>query len=388
MTDMRIIARLAAALCLGAAVTACGEGQSQAESDGQPAPQVTATSIEPQSVTVYEEYAGRAQGAREVQVRARVEAEILERRYTEGAVVETGDTLFRLDPEPFEVAVERAQAQVESAQAGLRQAQRQWQRVERLYESDAVSTRERDEALSQLELARADVELAEAGLAQARIELRYTKIDAPVSGVTDLEALPEGSLVQPGDLLTTVTRLDPIHVRFALPEGDAYARRRAERALTGEDPNGSHAARLILPDGRGYDRAGKVDFTASSVDPRTGTVRARAVFPNPEQRIHPGQFVRVRLQTATLSEALVVPERAITTDQRGEAVYVLDDDDRAQRRGIDLGPSVEEGRVIAQGLSAGDRIVVDGLVSVRDGAPVEAQPLRSADDAGAQAGGG
>ncbi|MBK1667116.1 hypothetical protein CKO28_03535 [Rhodovibrio sodomensis] len=196
MTSMRSIARVAGVLCLGAALTACGDSQTQGQGRGQPAPQVTAATIQPQSVTVYEEYAGRAQGAREVQVRARVEAPILERRYTEGAFVEAGEALFRLDPEPFQVAVERAQAQVESAQASLRQAQRQWARVERLYESDAVSTRERDQALSELELARADVALAEAGLAQARIDLGYTKIAAPVSGITELEALPAGSLVR------------------------------------------------------------------------------------------------------------------------------------------------------------------------------------------------
>ena len=166
MIDMRVIGRLGAVVVAAAMLTACGDEQSQGQSGGRPAPQVTAATIQPQDVTVYEEYAGRAQGAREVEVRARVEAPIVDRRYTEGAFVEAGAALFRLDPEPFKVAVERAQAQVESAQASLRQAQRQWQRVERLYESDAVSTRERDEALSQLELARADVALAEAGLAR------------------------------------------------------------------------------------------------------------------------------------------------------------------------------------------------------------------------------
>lgn len=376
--DMRVIGRLGAAMALVAMLAACGDGQSQGQSGSRPAPQVTAATIQPQDVTVYEEYAGRAQGAREVEVRARVEAPIVDRRYTEGAFVEAGAPLFRLDAEPFKVAVDRARAQVESAQASLRQAQRQWQRVDRLYESDAVSTRERDEALSQLELARADVALAEAGLAQARIDLSYTEIASPVSGVTDLEALPEGSLVQPGDLLTTVTQLDPIHVRFALPEDDAYARQRAEEALTGEGANGSHPARLILPDGSLYESSGEVDFTDSSVDPRTGTVRARAVFANSDQRIRPGQFVRVRLQTATLPDALVVPERAIATDQRGEAVYVIDDESKARRRAIELGPTVAEGRVIADGLSAGDRIVVDGLVSVRDGAPVQAEPVQTA----------
>lgn len=173
-------------------------------------------------------------------------------------------------------------------------------------------------------------------------------------------------------------QLHPIHVRFALPEDDALARQRAEAALSGESPNGNHAARLILPDGGLYAEAGKVDFTDSSVDPQTGTVRARAVFPNPERRIRPGQFVRVRLQTQTLPQALVVPERAIATDQRGEAVYVIDDEGTAHRRSVGLGPSVAQGRVIGDGLSAGARIVVDGLVSVRDGTAVQAEPLQTA----------
>jgi membrane fusion protein (multidrug efflux system) len=379
MVQIRPLGRVGAAFLIAMVLAACGDDGGAERGAGRPPTRVTSVTVEPRQVSVLEEYGGRAEGVREVQVRARIEGPLQDRLYTEGEYVKEGAPLFRIDPEPFKVAVDRAQARLQSAQATLRQAQREWQRVKRLYDDDAVSTRERDQALSQLELARADVALARAEVADAKIDLGYTEVQAPVSGVTDLEALPEGSLVQPGDLLTTVTQLDPIHVRFALPEDDAYARRHAEQALAGQDLNGEYMAKLILPGGRVYARDGKVDFTDSSVDPDTGTVRARAVFPNPDRAIRPGQFVRVQLRTATLDDAVVVPERAIATGQRGEAVFVIDDEGVAQRRAVTLGPNVKTGRVIERGLPAGERVIVDGLVGVRDGAPVNASPLAGRD---------
>lgn len=371
--------RFAVVFAVFALLAGCGDSGNaqQGGGGGRPPAKVTSLTVEPQQVTVLEEYAGRAQGVREVEVRARIEAPLQQRLYTEGEYVEEGAPLFQLDAESFKVAVDRAQAQLQSAEASLRQAQRQWARIQELYQDNAVSTRERDQAQSELELAQAEVALQRAELSSAKIDLGYTVVEAPVSGITDLEALPEGSLVQPGDLLTTVTQLEPIHVRFALPEDDAYARRQAERALSGQQVDDLHDAKLILPGNKVYGQTGQVDFTDSSVDPETGTVRARAVFPNPDRAIRPGQFVRVQLRTATLSHAIVVPERAIATSQQGVAVFLINAEGQAQRQAVELGPVVESGRVIESGLEAGDTIIVDGLVSVRDGAPVNASPVAS-----------
>lgn len=368
--------RFAVVFAVFALLAGCGDsGNAQQGGGGRPPAKVTSLTVEPQQVTVLEEYAGRAQGVREVEVRARIEAPLQQRLYTEGEYVKEGAPLFQLDAESFKVAVDRAQAQLQSAEASLRQAQREWARIQELYQDNAVSTRERDQAQSELELAQAEVALQRAELSSTKIDLGYTVVEAPVSGITDLEALPEGSLVQPGDLLTTVTQLEPIHVRFALPEDDAYARRQAERALSGQQVDDLHDAKLILPGDKVYGQTGQVDFTDSSVDPETGTVRARAVFPNPDRAIRPGQFVRVQLRTATLGNAIVVPERAIATSQQGVAVFLINAEGQAQRQAIELGPVVESGRVIESGLEAGDTIIVDGLVSVRDGAPVNASPV-------------
>ncbi len=217
--------------------------------------------------------------------------------------------------------------------------------------------------------------VAKAELKRARLDLDYTKVEAPISGITDLEAQPVGSLVEPGDRLTTITQLDPIHVRFALPADDVE---RAARGVGDRQAKGRQEireARLVLSGGEDYAHLGEVDFTDSSVDPKTGTILARAVFPNPDHALRPGRFVRVRLRVAHLNDALIVPERAIATSQQGDEVFVIGENGKAHRRPVELGPLVEEGRVIEEGLSAGERIVVNGLVSVRDGASVRAKPL-------------
>lgn len=356
------------------ALTACDSRSPDDASREQPAPRVEVSEISLRSVDVREEYAGRARGAREVEVRARVDGILEQRGYTEGAMVEQGEQLFRIDPEPFEAAVDSAEAQLQNARANLRQAQRDWDRIKSLYADDAVSTRERDAAQSALELARADVALARAGLRSAEIELGYTAVEAPLDGVTSLEAVPEGSLVGPGDLLTTVTQLDPIHVRFALPERDVLARREARRAMSAgadADIDSEREAVLILPGGERYERKGKLDFTNASIDPDTGTVRARAVFPNPDNRLTPGLFVRVELRTATLEGVAVIPETAVGSGQDGPVVYTVDDAGQAVRTPVELGPVVDAGQVIEAGLDDGDRVVVSGHSGLRDGAEVQ-----------------
>lgn len=376
--------RTALAALLLLALTACGnDSPDSGSSEQQQPPRVTVSGIELQAVDVREQYAGRARGAREVEVRPRIEGILETRSYTEGAMVEQGETLFRIDPEPFEAAVDSAEAQLQNARANLRQAERDWERVQSLYADDAISTRERDAAQSAVELARADVALARAGLRTAEIELGYTTVEAPLDGVTSLEALPEGSLVGPGDLLTTVTQLNPIHVRFALPERDALARREARRAMTAgadDDVDSERRAVLILPDGERYEREGQLDFTNASIDPDTGTVRARAVFPNPDQRLTPGLFVRVELRTATLEDVAIIPETAVTSDQDGPAVYTVNDDDQVVLTSVELGPVVDAGQVIESGLGDGDRVVVSGLSGLRDGIDVEVQDADSGED--------
>ncbi len=346
-----------------------GEGQ-QAGAGGMPPAAVVVQQAEPADVTVRQDYAGRARGAREVEVRARISGILEQRLYEEGQMVREGDALFRIDRKPAAAALQRARAQRQVAEADVQQAEREWNRISSLFERNAVSERDRDSAQSALELARANLAVANAGVAQAELDLGYTDVTAPISGVTSLEDFPEGSLIDTGTLLTTIVQLDPVHVRFALPENDANIRRAAREGMVRADQEQNVSARLVLADGSEYGLDGRIDFTASTLDPRTGTVSARAVFPNPEQVIVPGQFVRVRVELQSFDDVITVPERAVTQGQNGPVVYVVDDDSKARVREVELGPVSDGRQILLSGLDEGDRYIVSGLVNLRDGAAV------------------
>lgn len=346
-----------------------GEGQ-QAGAGGMPPAAVVVQQATLADVTVRQDYAGRARGAREVEVRARISGILEQRLYEEGQMVREGDALFRIDRKPAAAALQRARAQRQVAEADVQQAEREWNRISSLFERNAVSERDRDSAQSALELARANLAVANAGVAQAELDLGYTDVTAPISGVTSLEDFPEGSLIDTGTLLTTIVQLDPVHVRFALPENDANIRRAAREGMVRADQEQNVSARLVLADGSEYGLDGRIDFTASTLDPRTGTVSARAVFPNPEQVIVPGQFVRVRVELQSFDDVITVPERAVTQGQNGPVVYVVDEDSKARVREVELGPVSDGRQILLSGLDEGDRYIVSGLVNLRDGAAV------------------
>lgn len=345
------------------ALAACGDTSTSDNDQDASRPAVTVERVEAvERLEVPSRYAGRTRGVRTVEVRARVDGILLERTYAEGALVEEGDALFVIDPEPYEIALRRARATRQDAQANLAQAQRDWRRAQELHEGGTISGRERDDARSTLELAEARLENAEAEVADARRNLRYTGVTAPVAGVTGLETVSVGNLLSRGDLLTTVTQVDPIHVRFPLPEADA----RRLRDLARDEGASQRPARLLREDGE-YAEEGYVNFTDAVVDARTGTVTARAVFPNPDAEVAPGEFVRVQLVLHELEQAFLVPELAIRESRDGPAVFVIDEDGVAENRVVEPGPRIGNRRAVLSGLEDGDRIVVNGQVAVRDG---------------------
>lgn len=343
--------------------------------DGPPAQTrktVKVMTVERDDIGLERDYAGRVRGVREVEVRARVEGIIEKRLYTEGDIVPQDKSLFLIDPKPFMVALRQTQADRDDAQANLNQAEREWRRVSRLFERNAASERERDSALSALEMGRARLERAKAQVAQAQLNLGYTRVKAPIRGVTSLEAFSEGNLVQYGTLLTKIVQQDPSHVRFALPETDAILlQRSASRAAGGEEPaNRQGEATLLLPGGRQYSRTGSINFTESTIDTATGTVTLRAVFPNPENELIPGQFVRVRVMLQTFQNAAWVPEAAVGQGPDGPTVFVVDKDNNARVRKLRLGPVANGRQVVLGGLSGGERVVVNGQAGLKDGTPV------------------
>lgn len=316
--------------------------------------------IEIEPVRVSRTYTGRNQPIRDVEVRARVDGIIHSRDYSEGSLVEEGDRLFQIDPTRYSVHVQRAEAELDRARAEDRQAEREWQRVIELYEDDAISSREYESALSDRELTRAGVALAEAELANARIDLDYATVESPVTGMAGLEEQPVGSLVEVGQLLTRVRQLDPIQARFSIPE--AHLNLFGAQIQSGA---GFHVV-MTLPNGEHYRLPGQIDFTETAVDSETGTVRMRALFPNPTGQLLPGQFVRITLNGLHIGSGYRIPHRAVAEGSEGPVVYVLDDDNRPQARPVTLDHDLGREYLVKQGVSHGDRIIVDGISSIEN----------------------
>ncbi|MCW7753942.1 efflux RND transporter periplasmic adaptor subunit [Desulfobotulus sp. H1] len=359
------------------ALAACNQSSEPSEEPRTgyhpPPPAVTTLTVQERDVKVFSEYPARIHGARQVQVRARVEGILQKRLYVEGQIVRENDVLFQIDPERYEIALRRAEAELANAEASHADAQREWRRSVTLYEADAVSERTRDQALTELDLSKARLDLARAAVDEARRNLRYTEVRAPLCGVTGMETLSEGNLLEWGALLTTITQQDPVHVRFSLPEDDAAIQSAARRAM-GKTENGNHRyeATLIFSDGTEYDLKGELDFTASTIDPRTGTVTARAVFPNPDNSLIPGQFIRVRVQLQSFTDIFMIPEDAVTQGPQGPRVFLVNHKDMTVSRNVTLGTVVHGEQIILKGLERGDRVVIMGHVSLRDGMEVSA----------------
>jgi membrane fusion protein (multidrug efflux system) len=290
---------------------------------------------------------------------------IIERAYTEGAAVDAGDILFQIDPEPYEAVVGQAKAQLQRAEAALRQAERDKARADKLFETDAVSERQRDDALSAYELSEAEVALAEAALTDAQLRLDYTTVRSPIKGVTSLEKLPEGSLVNAGDALTTVTQLDPMYVLFSLPEGDP-----AYNLFMSQQGDWNYNLSLQRRNNGHYHEEGRINFTETRVDENTGTVRVRATFPNPENLLLPGQFVRIGFDDMQLPKAAIIPPKAVLATPQGSMVYVLGEGNAVTPRPVVLGPVIDGGQLVMGGLQSGERVISSSLIRIRPGMPV------------------
>ena len=363
---------LAAALLLPGCELAQGGAKAQGGMPAMPPAQVTTVTVAPENVAVSYEYVGQTEGSREVEVRSRVTGIVLERQYDEGEPVQAGAPLFRIDPAPFEVAVAQARAELAGATAREAQARREVARLKPLIAEHAVSQREYDDALSAQDVARANQQLAQARLREANLNLGYTRITSSINGMSGRALKSEGSLVTANadSLLMRLSQVDPIYVNFSLSENQRL--RIASEAAAGRlklPSDGSLHVELVLADGTTYAQHGRVNFSDARVNTTTGTIDARAEFANPERTLMPGQFVRVRVNGASRPQAILVPQRAVLEGPHGKFVFVVNDG-KAEARAVKVGEWHGNRWLISEGLSAGESVIVDGVVKVRPGAAV------------------
>lgn len=366
MFESRLLLRVA--VCASAlSIAACGKNDTQ--SAGAPL-QVSTRELQVQSIPFAIETVGRTEGSKEVELRARVSGILEKRVYEEGGVVKAGAVLFRIDPIPFQIALDQARAALAEEQARNAQARRNAERIRELLAQNLVSRNDADSAISAMEASDAAMLRAQANVRQAELNLSYTNVTAPISGIAGRALHSDGSLVTAGTesgLLTTVTQAHPIWARFALssPEYDALrAATESTAALTVE---------LVLRDGSLYAHTGRVNFTGSTVDASLGTVQLRAEFPNPDLTLLPGEYVRVRV-TGGAQDAIAVPQTAVLQGQKGPFVWIVNADGQAEQRIVKTGAWIGDAWRIDEGLQAGDTVILDNLLKLRPGQAISAQP--------------
>jgi len=371
---------LAAALLAG-----CEQGGANTPASNPAAAGIPARVLQvaPQRVPIVLEAVGQVQGSKEVEVRARVSGILLKRLYNEGDFAREGAPLFQIDPVPYQIALAQANAQMAQERARQEQTRREATRLKTLAEEKAISQKEFDDAISAQKLSDATLQAAEANLRQAELNLSYTRVTAPVSGVAGRMARSEGSLVTSGQdssLLTTMNQVDPIWVRFSLSESDlaTLPDKRLDRIKSAE-------VRLALPDGSPYPLKGRLNFAATQIDPRLATQELRAEFRNPGVRLLPGQFVRVQVAAGERDNVFLVPQTAVIQTEKTFLVFTLDKENKAAARPVQVGSWVGADWMILGGLNPGDRVILDNLLKVRPGAVVSPQAAAEAKAAPAPA---
>lgn len=374
---------LGGAMLLSLVLSACGGDDQQngnaQQGGGQQKPPFKAEvmEVEAHDVALSKTYPAQVRSDLEVTVMGRVQGTLEARHFREGSLVHKGDTLFTIEPATYEAAVAQAQADVQSAEAEVYRTQRDATRYERLYKQNSVSQQSRDQAQADYRSAQAALAQAKAALDSAKIDLGYTEVKAPVSGMISLSEINVGNLVQAPAELATITPLDPIEVRFSLPSEDAFALRHQRQQGNADVAN---TAVLTAPGTESASRAalqltGKLDFLGSRVDESTSTVEAEAVFQNTGQVFLPGQFVRVTLPNMMRYGVYAVPTIAVTEGLKGPQVYVVDGDGKAEARFVSLGEIAGDWQIITEGLNPGDRVIVSGIGSVSAGMQIDAQPF-------------
>ncbi len=318
---------------------------------------------------------GETKADEKVELVARVEGFLKKRNFKEGQPVKKGDLLFEIEPEIYEAEVKAAQAGLDKSLAARKNADTDYQRQSKLAKDDATSGRAYDNAASRKMEADAEVEAAEAALAKAKQNLSYTKIYAPFDGWVGLAPISEGNLVgRASGPLASIVRTNPMRVEFVLNEMDLLTLLRSKEKGRARP---EVRVQLYTQDGREYDAEGKISFWDNRIDPDSGTLRLQAVFPNPDGKLIPGMFTRIRLSPPKPREALLLPLSAVMTDQAGDYVYIVDKDGIVRRRTLKTGYRDETHVVVTENLAPGEQVIVNGIQKVRPGAKAKAVPVKA-----------
>ncbi len=366
--------RLAAAVTGALVLAAIAAGLGTHRASGAAAPQapqampVVAATVVPTEVTPWDEFSGRLEAVDRVDVRSRVAGAVQSVHFREGALVKAGDLLVTIDPAPYAAEVDRANAQLLAAQARLDNASSELDRSQRLWEESAIAKRELDERVAARREAAANVSAAQAALQSAKLNLGYTQVRAPVSGRVGRLEITVGNLVAAGPsalVLTTLVSVNPIYASF---DADEQVVGRALRSLQGPPRRGLESIPVEMDTDGGGTLKGHLQLVDNQVNAKSGTVRVRAVFDNPDGRLMPGQFAQVRMGGVHPEQALLLSERAIGTDQSKRFVFVVDGENKAVYREVTLGATVDGLRIVTSGLKPNERVVVNGLQRVRPGA--------------------
>lgn len=360
---------------------------SRVDAQDLPPTPVSVLTMTPQPLPVVNELPGRVAATRTAEVRPRVGGIVVERIFTQGSVVQAGDVLYKIDPAPYAVRVASAEATLARAEATRQNAQDQLARTEALRERRVTAGVDLENATTTLAQADADVAIANASLQEAQLNLGYTDVTAPISGVVGRALVTEGALVTAQtDILATIQQLDPVYVDVTQSSSQLFAlqRARASGELMMAAPDEARV-QLFFDDGSEYPHPGKLLFSEASVDSSTGQITLRAEFPNPDGMLLPGLYVRARLEQAVRENALSIPQMAVQRDTNGQAfVYVLKGEDTVERRDLTLAQTSENGWLVEEGLQPGDRVVVEGAQKLYPDAKVVAEPVDAESQAAAE----
>lgn len=364
----RYVQTLAIALIVTSLV-ACGKSEQGGPPAGMAMP-VSVVELVPTSVPISAEAVAQTEGAKEVEIRPRVGGILLKRLYEEGTAVKAGQAMFLIDPVPYQIALSQARAQLAQQKARIEQTKREEARLQGLLATQSISQREYDNAASDNAVAEAALLQAEASVREAELNLSYTTVTAPVSGVSGRFQFSEGALVSANNsLLTTIVQLSPIWVRFSFSDNELaqLGGRLTEKTVQG--------VTLALPGGHEYQEKGKLNFAASQIDPTLGTQQLRATFENKDQQLVPGQFVRARVTTGKRDGVFLVPQVAVQNSDLGRFVFVVNEKNEATVRPIVTGDWLGKDWIVLDGLKAGEKVIVDNIIKLRPGAPVNPHPV-------------